>query len=56
MRTMVGTLLQQYENSGSYNDIKGILEMKDRTLAGPSAKPHGLFLDKVLYGSEKALY
>lgn len=56
VRTMVGTLLQQYENSGSYNDIKGILEMKDRTLAGPSAKPHGLFLDKVIYGSEKALY
>lgn len=56
VRTMVGTLLEQFENGGSYNDIKGILEMKDRTLAGPSAKPHGLFLDKVIYGSEKALY
>jgi tRNA pseudouridine38-40 synthase len=56
VRTMVGTLLQNLENGGSYNEIKGILDKKDRILAGPSAKPHGLFLDKVIYGSEKALY
>ncbi|MDC7232270.1 MAG: tRNA pseudouridine(38-40) synthase TruA [Spirochaetales bacterium] len=56
VRTMVGTLLQQYENGGSRQDIKTILEKKDRTLAGPSARPWGLFLDKVIYGSEKTLY
>lgn len=56
VRTMVGTLLQTLENGGSYDEIKSILDQKDRTLAGPSAKPHGLFLDKVIYGSEKALY
>ncbi len=56
VRTMVGTLLQQYENGGGPDNIRDILLNKDRTLAGPSARPYGLFLDKVIYGSEKALY
>ncbi|MDC7241451.1 MAG: tRNA pseudouridine(38-40) synthase TruA, partial [Spirochaetales bacterium] len=56
VRTMVGTLLQQYEHGGGPENIRDILEKKDRTLAGPSARPYGLFLDKVIYGSEKALY
>jgi len=56
VRTIVGTLLQQYERGGSLAEIKGILDAKDRTQAGPTAKAKGLFLDKVIYGSERTLY
>ncbi|QEN07833.1 tRNA pseudouridine(38-40) synthase TruA [Oceanispirochaeta crateris] len=56
VRTMVGTILHQLENGGSFHEIQGILEGKNRSLAGPTAKPRGLFLDKVIYGSERTLY
>ncbi|MDA3955670.1 tRNA pseudouridine(38-40) synthase TruA [Oceanispirochaeta sp.] len=56
VRTMVGTILNQYESGGSFDEIRGILDEKNRALAGPSAKPHGLFLDKVIYGTERTLY
>jgi len=56
VRTMVGTILQQYDKQGGPREIRGILKGRDRTLAGPSAKPWGLFLDKVIYGTEYPLY
>ncbi len=56
VRTMVGTLLLLLEKGGGPEDIRRILDARDRTQAGPSAKPWGLFLDKVIYGSEHTLY
>jgi len=56
VRTIVGTLLQQYEKGGSFDEIKGILCSKDRNQAGPTAKARGLFLDKVIYGTERIIY
>lgn len=43
VRNIVGTLLEQQ------GDISAILAAKDRKAAGKAAKPHGLFLVKVLY-------
>jgi len=56
VRTIVGTILQQYERGGSFAEIRGILDSKDRTQAGPTAKAKGLFLDKVIYGTERTIY
>ena len=56
VRTMVGTLLLLLEKGAGPQDIGTILDARDRTAAGPSAKPWGLFLDKVIYGSEHVIY
>jgi len=49
VRIMVGTLLEVGKGKITLNDFEKILEAKDRTLAGPTAPPQGLFLLKVLY-------
>lgn len=52
VRIMAGTLL--YVNNGKIRceDIPSIIEGKDRTKAGITAIPDGLYLNKVYYGGE----
>ena len=52
IRIMVGTLIQVGEGRKNPSDIKYILEMKDRRLAGHTAKPQGLYLYRVEYPEE----
>lgn len=49
VRIMVGTLIGINENKIDKNDIKNIILSGDRTNAGITAPPQGLFLDKVYY-------
>ncbi len=49
VRIMVGTLIEVGRGKISPKEFEEILEAKDRTLAGPTAPPQGLFLLKVLY-------
>ena len=55
VRIMVGTLLFINEGKIGENDIPGILASKDRTKAGKTVPPQGLYLNKVYYdkGNEK---
>lgn len=49
VRIIVGTLL--YVNDGKFapNDITSIIEVKDRTKAGKTAPPQGLYLNSIEY-------
>lgn len=49
VRIIVGTLLAIGRNRLEPNDIRQILELKDRNKAGPTAPAHGLCLDWVEY-------
>ena len=49
VRNMVGTLKLVGEGKLSPQDIKTILEAKDRKAAGPTAPACGLYLPKVMY-------
>ncbi len=49
VRIMVGTLLEVGRGKISPEEFQNIIEAKDRTLAGPTAPPQGLFLLRVLY-------
>lgn len=49
VRNMVGTLVYVGMGKFSPQDIKPILESGDRSLAGPTAPPQGLFLTVVKY-------
>lgn len=49
VRNIVGTLLEVGKGNLSSEDVKNILESKDRTRAGPTAPPHGLYLYRVIY-------
>ena len=49
VRSIVGTLLFYEEKSLLPEDFKKIIAEKDRSLAGPTAPPQGLFLWKVVY-------
>ena len=51
VRAIVGTLLDVGEHKITLNDFKNIIEQKDRTKAGKSAPPEGLFLTKIKYPS-----
>lgn len=52
VRIMVGTLLRVAQGKFQPDDIPKILEAKDRTAAGPTAPPWGLYLNRVFYGGE----
>ena len=54
VRTIVGTLLEVGEGKRSPEEMTGILEGKDRSLAGPTAPPQGLCLWEVLYPDPNA--
>jgi tRNA pseudouridine38-40 synthase len=49
VRILVGTLLEVGSGSRNPEEIKTILEKKDRRLAGKTAPAHGLYLWKVFY-------
>ena len=49
VRAIVGTLLEIGKGKIAANDIKKIIESKDRSKAGFSVPAHGLFLEKVVY-------
>ena len=49
VRIMAGTLLSVSEGLIGADDIPKIMAARDRTLAGRTAKPYGLYLNKVFY-------
>lgn len=49
VRIMVGTLIYISENKIEKNTIKNIIDAKDRSRAGMTAPPEGLYLNKVFY-------
>ncbi len=49
VRNMVGTLIEIGEGKRKCEDIKTILESKDRKQAGKTAPPEGLYLKNVYY-------
>lgn len=49
VRIMVGTLLRVQEGKFKPDDIRKIIDAKDRAKAGPTAPPEGLYLNKVFY-------
>ena len=53
VRIIVGTLVHIGKGKMSCNRVKDIFEIGDRRLAGPTAPPHGLCLEKVYYDEDK---
>jgi tRNA pseudouridine38-40 synthase len=49
VRNMVGTLLPAGQNKISTAEFGSILRARNRSLAGPTAPAHGLFLQKIYY-------
>ena len=49
VRAIVGTLLMVNERKIEIDDLKGILNSKNRGMAGQSVSPDGLYLSKVSY-------
>ena len=49
VRNLMGTLVLAGKRKISVQEFKDILKAKDRTKAGPTAPPHGLFLKQVNY-------
>jgi tRNA pseudouridine38-40 synthase len=50
VRSLVGTLVAVGEGRIPAGSMPGILEATDRAAAGPIAPPHGLMLERVIYG------
>ncbi len=50
VRNIVGTLVEVGEGKRAPTSIPELLEARDRTRAGPTAPPHGLYLEEVFYG------
>jgi len=46
----MGTLVEVGRGRLSPDEVKDILEAKDRKVAGPTAPPQGLYLMRVEYG------
>ena len=53
VRIIVGTLLAVNEGKISIEDIKKIIDAKDRAKAGKTAPPIGLYLNKVFYDEQE---
>ncbi len=53
VRTIVGTLIEVGTGKRAPEELKALLDSRDRALAGPSAPPQGLCLLKVRYGTRK---
>ena len=49
VRNMVGTLKMVGDGHLNPEDIKTIIEKKDRAAAGPTAPAHGLYLQRIFY-------
>ena len=50
VRNVVGTLVDVGRGKGPPDRVRDLLGLRDRTLAGPTAPAHGLFLWEVTYG------
>jgi tRNA pseudouridine38-40 synthase len=50
VRSLVGTLVAFGEGRIDPDDVPSILAARDRSRAGPVAPPHGLTLERVVYG------
>ena len=50
VRNVVGTLVDIGRGKTPPDRMRELLRLRDRTLAGPNAPPHGLFLWEVAYG------
>ncbi len=49
VRILTGTLVSVAEGKISADDIRQITEARDRSRAGVTAPPHGLYLNKIIY-------
>ena len=49
IRNIVGTLLEVGRGRFNLVEFQDILDAKDRTRAGPTAPPQGLFLERIVY-------
>ena len=49
VRIMIGTLLRVSQGKIKPSDIPKIINSKNRNLAGPTAPPHGLYLNRIFY-------
>jgi len=49
VRNIVGTLVEVGRGRFSPDEVKAILDARDRTRSGPTAPPQGLYLMKVIY-------
>lgn len=54
VRIMVGTLVQVGMGNFTPDDIPRMLEAKDRSAAGPTAPPHGLYLQWIQFAQPEA--
>ncbi len=52
VRIIVGTLLAVSDGDVNLADMPGIITSKNRSLAGPTAPPEGLYLEQVFYPAE----
>lgn len=52
-RILTGTLLEVGEGKRRAEDLRAVLESRERSQAGPAAPPQGLFLWDVYYGHEE---
>ena len=50
VRTIVGSLVEVGRGRKPAGWIRDVIAARDRTQAGPTAPPHGLFLVRVDYG------
>ena len=51
VRILVGTLIEVQEGKLSPDDIPSVIASRDRSRAGKTAPPCGLFLNRVFYQS-----
>ena len=49
VRIMIGTLLNVGKGYWEIDKVKEIILSKERKNAGPTAPPHGLYLEKIFY-------
>jgi len=54
VRNITGTLCEVGTGKRSPESLKSLLLTRDRTLAGPTAPPHGLCMEEVFYGPRQA--
>lgn len=53
VRNIVGTLVEYSKGEGKTKSFAELLQLKDRTMAGPTAPPYGLCLQNVYYTADQ---